>query len=67
MTTQMKQDDRQLTKDIVNELTGNDHQFTAFDVTKLVRGTTGERTPHWMVKGVVHKMFNDGEFVFINK
>jgi len=63
MAKQMDQDVRQLTKDIVKELTDKDYQFTAYDVTKLVRGTTNERIPHWQVKSIVHDMFDNGEMV----
>jgi len=63
MAKMMDQDVKQLTKDIVEELTDKDYQFTAYDVTKLVRGTTNERIPHWQVKGVVHDMFDNGEMV----
>lgn len=57
----MDQDKFQLTKDIVNELTEKTYSFTAYDVTKLVRGTSEERVPHWQVKKVVHAMFDTGQ------
>jgi hypothetical protein len=63
MAKPMDQDVKQLTKDIVKELTDKDYQFTAYDVTKLVRGTTNDCIPHWQVKGVVHDMFDNGEMV----